>query len=60
MAKVKLCMPVAEIHGAMSEKDPVYHRVLNGENIMQAKPRRQSEKQRAMRKAFAEKYAGKH
>ena len=59
MAIAVLREPYKEFRGSAFLDDQVYARMVNGRCILQRKPRRQSEKQRQMRKAFAEKYAGK-
>lgn len=59
MAIVTLKEPYATFMGSLFTRDDVYARMLNGQCILQRKPRKASEKQKAMRKAFAEKYAGR-
>lgn len=59
MAIAKLTDPIEELRGQIRKNDPVYVRMLNGQCIIQSKPQRSSAKQKAMRKAFGEKYKGK-
>lgn len=58
--KLNLEIPVKEIHGSIDPQSEVYYRVLNGVQIVQHKPRVTSEKQKAWRKIFGERYQGKH
>lgn len=60
MAKGILCEPVKQISGTINKGCGTYFRVLNGQQLIQACPRKTTPKQEAMRKAFAERYAGKH
>lgn len=54
--KLKLEIPVKEIHGSIDPQSEVYYRVLNGVQIMQRKPRMRSPKRIAACIAFGEKY----
>ena len=56
MAIAVLREPYKEFRGSAFFDDSVYARMLNGRCILQRKPRKQSEKQKRMREAFAEKY----
>ncbi|MCQ2331319.1 MAG: hypothetical protein MJZ55_04945 [Paludibacteraceae bacterium] len=52
--------PFASLHGQIRKSDRFYTRTLNGQCIIQRKPRRTTPRQQAMRRAFALKYQGRH
>ena len=59
--KAKAIYPIDSLHGNISSDH--YARVLNGQLIIQRRPKRTkppTEAQIRARKGFAEKYAGKH
>ena len=59
--KAKAIYPIESIHGNISPDH--YARVLNGQLIIQRRPKRTkpaTEAQKRAREAFAKKYAGKH
>ena len=60
MAEVRLSEPRGALRGDLRKKGELYARMLYGRCIVQRKPRRSSEKQRAMRRAFVLRYAGSH
>ena len=59
MAEVELCAPIGALRGDLRKRGDLYARMLCGKCVIQKKPRRSSEKQRAMRKAFGSRYGGK-
>lgn len=56
--KITCHYPIQSLQGTLTEG--YYCRVLNGKNIIQRKPRRQSDRQRAMREQFGKRWGGKH
>jgi len=60
MATAKLIYPFQAIHGQLKASDRYYCRMLNGQCILQRKPRRSTPAQRAMRHAFGQRYQGTH
>ena len=52
MAEVELSDPIGALRGDLRKRGDLYARMLCGKCVIQKKPRRSSEKQRAMRKAF--------
>ena len=60
MAIATLKEPYATFSGSLFARDDVYARMLNGKCILQRKPTKASQKQKAMRKAFADRWAGRH
>jgi len=60
MATAKLTYPFKAIHGQLKASDRFYCRMLYGRCILQRKPRRSTPAQRAMRRAFAQRYQGAH
>ena len=60
MAEVRLLEPIGALRGDLRKKGELYARMLYGRCIVQRKPRRSSEKQRAMRRTFGLRYAGSH
>ena len=58
MAIVTLKRPIAEARGILKKRDRYYIRMLDGQCIVQRRPKCYSEKQRAMRKAFGARYSG--
>ena len=59
MAEVELSDPIGTLRGDLRKRGDLYARMLYGKCVIQKKPRRSSEKQRAMRKAFGSRYGGK-
>jgi len=59
MAIVTFIRPIKEIRGMLKKGDTYYVRQLYGQWIVQRCPRKTSEKQRAMRQAFGERYGGR-
>lgn len=53
--KAKYVLPIDSIRGCIGPD--YYARVLNGQKIIQHRPRQSSEKQRIMRENFRKKYA---
>ena len=48
MAEVRLSEPIGALRGDLRKKGELYARMLYGKCVIQKKPRRSSEKQRAM------------
>ena len=59
MAEVELSAPIGALRGDLRKRGDLYARMLYGKCVIQKKPRRSSEIQRAMRKAFGSRYGGK-
>ena len=51
MAEVRLSEPIGALRGDLRKKGELYARMLYGKCVIQKKPRRSSEKQRAMTRA---------
>ena len=55
--KAKIIYPLEALQGGLS-KD-YYCRMVHGKQVIQHRPRKQSERQKAMRKHFAQQWAGR-
>ena len=55
-----LIEPYATMRGTIARTDNKYTRMYRGKCILQSKPTKSTPKQRAMRLAFGQLYAGRH